>query len=113
MSWIFYKQPNGLMTIYSTITDRPEYSNVDKEGYIEEMVKRYRENIEKEAEEIFDDEDPYYVRDFNEMKKQLMYNIKSKESFEKYLRRVGYKGSVDDFRLMHINVFPEDFEQEE
>ena len=112
MGRIFYKQPNGLMTIFSTNSDCPIYSNVDKEGYIKLMLEEYKEQLEKDAKEIFDDEDPYYVRDFEKMKKTSIYNIKSKEDFEDYLRRVGYEGSADDFLLYGINYKPWEDEEE-
>lgn len=106
MSRIFYKQPNGLMTIFSTNSDRPIYWNVSKEDYINLMLEEYKEQLERDAKEIFDDEDPYYVKDFEDMKRQTLYNIKTKEDFEKYLKDIGYKGSVDDFKLYDINYRP-------
>lgn len=112
MGRIFYKQPNGLMTIFSTITDCPIYSNVDKEGYIKLMLEEYKEQLEKDAKEIFDDEDPYYVKDFAKMKKQIIYNVKSKEVFADYLQRVGYEGTADDFKLYDINYRPWENEEE-
>lgn len=112
MSRIFYKQPNGLMTIFSTNSDRPIYWNVNKEDYINLMLEEYKEQLERDAKEIFDDEDPYYVKDFEAMKRQTLYNIKTKEDFEKYLKDIGYKGSVDDFKLYNINYRPWEDEEE-
>ena len=66
MGRIFYKQPIGLMTIFSTNSDRPIYWNVNKEDYIKLKLEEYKEQLEQDAKEIFDDEDPYYVKDFNE-----------------------------------------------
>ena len=113
MSRIFYKQPNGLMTIFSTNSDRPIYWNVSKEDYIELMLEEYKEQLEQEAKEIFEDEDPYYVKDFEDMMDQTLYNIKSEEAFEKYLKDVGYEGSADDFRLFDINYRPWEDEESE
>lgn len=112
MSKIFYKQPNGLMTIFSTNSDRPIYWNVNKEDYINLMLEEYKEQLERDAKEIFDDEDPYYVKDFEAMKRQTLYNIKTKEDFEKYLKDIEYKGSVDDFKLYNINYRPWEDEEE-
>ena len=112
MSRIFYKQPNGLMTIFSTNSDRPIYWNVNKEDYINLMLEEYKEQLERDAKEIFEDEDPYYVKDFEAMKRQTLYNIKTKEEFEKYLNDIGYKGSVDDFKLFDINYRPWEDEEE-
>lgn len=112
MSRIFYKQPNGLMTIFSTNSDRPIYWNVNKEDYINLMLEEYKEQLERDTKEIFDDEDPYYVKDFEAMKRQTLYNIKTKEDFEKYLKDIGYKGSVDDFKLFDINYRPWEDEEE-
>ena len=58
MGRTFYKQPNGLMTIFSSIVDAPIYYNVNKEDYINIRMKEFREQLEKDAKEIFDDEDP-------------------------------------------------------
>lgn len=112
MGIIFYKQPNGLMTIFSTNSDRPIYWNANKEDYIKLKLKEYKEELEREAKEIFDDEDPYYVKNFKEMKEHTLYNIKTKEDFENYLKDVGYKGSADDFRLYGLNYKPWEDEEE-
>ena len=112
MGRTFYKQPNGLMTIFSTNSDRPIYWNVNKEDYINLMLEEYKEQLERDAKEIFEDEDPYYVKDFEAMKRQTLYNIKTKEDFEKYLKDIGYKGSVDDFKLFDINYRPWEDEEE-
>ena len=99
------------MTIFSTNSDCPIYSNVNKEDYIRLMLEEYKEQLEEDAKKIFDDEDPYRVRDFEEMKKKTIYNIESKEDFEDYLRRVGYEGSADDFLLYDINYKPSEDEE--
>jgi len=112
MGRIFYKQPNGLMTIFSTNSDRPIYWNVNKEDYIKIKLEEYKEQLEQDAKEIFDDEDPYYVKDFEDMKDNTIYNIKNKEEFEKYLKDIGYKGSADEFRLYDINYKPWEEEEE-
>lgn len=112
MGRTFYKQPNGLMTIFSTNSDRPIYWNVNKEDYINLMLEEYKEQLERDAKEIFDDEDTYYVKDFEDMKRQTLYNIKTKEEFEKYLNDIGYKGSADEFRLYDINYRPWEDEEE-
>jgi len=112
MGRIFYKQPNGLMTIFSTNSDRPIYWNVSKEDYIKIKLEEYKEELERDAVEIFDDEDPYYVKDFEEMKDNTIYNLKTKEEFEKYLKDIGYKGNADDFRLYDINYKPWEDEEE-
>ena len=113
MGVIFYKQPNGLMTIFSTNSDCPIYSNVNKEDYIKIKLEEYKEELERDAKEIFDDEDPYYVKDFEEMKEEVIYNIKSKEAFTDYLKRVGYEGNADDFILYNINYKPWEDEDDE
>ncbi len=100
MGRMFYKQPNGLITIFSTNSDRPVYWDVNKEDYINLKLEEAREQIEQDAKEIFDDEDPYYVKDFEEMKKKIIYNIHSKEEFEEYLKDVGYEGSINDFKYI-------------
>ena len=95
MGRTFYKQPNGLMTIFSSIVDAPIYYNVSKEDYIKIMLEEYKKQLEKDAKEIFDDEDPYYVRDFEEMKDEIIRNYEDrKEEFEQYLKDVGYEGSI-------------------
>lgn len=112
MGRTFYKQPNGLMTIFSTNSARPIYWNVNKEDYIKIKLEEYKEDLERDAKEIFDDEDPYYVKDFEDMKRQTLYNIETKEEFEKYLNDIGYKGSADEFRLYDINYRPWEDEEE-
>ena len=112
MSRIFYKQPNGLMTIFSTNSDCPIYWNVNKEDYINLKLEEYKEQLERDAKEIFDDKDPHYVKDFEDMKRQTLYNIKTKEEFEKYLNDIGYKGSSDEFKLYDINYRPWEEEEE-
>ena len=101
MGRLFFKQPNGLITIYSTITDGPIYSNVDKEGYMELMLEEYKKQLEQEAKDIFDKKDPYLVRPFSEMTDRIINGYKTKEDFQDYLDRVGYRGSIDDFK--HLN----------
>ena len=114
MGRIFYKQPNGLMTIFSTIVDAPIYYNVSKEDYIKIKLEEYKEQLEKDAKEIFDDEDPYYVEDFDEMKSKIIRNYEDrKEDFEKYLKDVGYEGSIEDFKYLYgINYRPWEDEEE-
>lgn len=114
MGRIFYKQPNGLMTIFSTNSDCPIYWNVSKEDYINLMLEEYKEQLEKDAEEIFDDEDPYYVKDFKEMENQIIHNYEDKkEKFEKYLKDIGYTGSIDNFKYLYgINYRPLEDEEE-
>ena len=108
MGRTFYKQPNGLMTIFSSIVDAPIYYNVSKEDYIKIMLEEYKKQLEKDAKEIFDDEDPYYVRDFEEMKDEIIRNYEDrKEEFEQYLKDVGYEGSIEDFKYLYgINYRP-------
>ena len=113
MGRIFYKQSNGLMTIFSTNSDRPIYWNVNREDYIKIMLEEYKEDLELEAKAIFDDEDSYYVKDFEDMKEETIHNLKTKEEFEKYLKDIGYKGNTDDFRLYAINYKPWEDEDEE
>jgi len=108
MGRTFYKQPNGLMTIFSSIVDAPIYYNVSKEEYINIRMKEFRKQLEEEAKEIFDDEDSYYVRDFEEMKDEIIRNYEDrKEEFEQYLKDVGYEGSIEDFKYLYgINYKP-------
>lgn len=115
MGRIFYKQPNGLMTIFSTNSDCPIYWNVSKEDYINLMLEEYKEQLEKDAEEIFDDEDSYYVKDFKEMENQIIHNYEDKkEKFEKYLKDIGYTGSIDNFKYLYgINYRPWEDESED
>jgi len=114
MGRIFYKQPNGLMTIFSTICDSPIYWNVSKEDYIKIKLEEYKEQLEQDAKEIFDDEDPYYVKDFEEMYNQCIRNYENKkEDFERYLKDVGYEGSIEDFKYLYgINYKPWEDEEE-
>lgn len=114
MGRIFYKQPNGLMTIFSTNSDCPIYWNVNKEDYINLMLEEYKEQLERDAKEIFDDEDPYYVKDFEEMENQIIHNYEDKkEKFEKYLKDIGYTGSIDNFKYLYgINYRPWEDEEE-
>ena len=114
MGRIFYKQPNGLMTIFSTNSDRPIYWNVNKEDYINLMLEEYKEQLERDAKEIFDDEDPYYVKDFEEMENQIIHNYEdNKADFEQYLNDVGYEGSIEDFKYLYgINYRPWEDEEE-
>lgn len=115
MGRIFYKQPNGLMTIFSTNSDCPIYWNVNKEDYIKVMLEEYKDQLEKDAKEIFDDEDPYYVKDFDEMQNhQIIHNYEDrKEEFEQYLKDVGYEGSIEDFKYLYgINYRPWEDEEE-
>ena len=108
MGRTFYKQPNGLMTIFSSIVDAPIYYNVSKEEYINIRMEEFRKQLEQDAKEIFDDEDPYYVEDFNEMKDRVIRNYEDrKDDFEKYLKDIGYKGSIEDFKYLYgINYKP-------
>ena len=111
MGRMYYKQPNGLITIFSTITDCPIHWNVNKEHYINIRLNEERKQIEKEAKEIFDDENPYCVRNFEKMKDKFLYNIESKEEFEEYLKDVGYEGSIGDFKyIVGITWNPKDEE---
>ena len=114
MGRIFYKQPNGLMTIFSTNSDRPIYWNVSKEDYINLKLEEYKEQLERDAKEIFDDEDPYYVKDFEEMENQIIHNYEdNKADFEQYLNDVGYEGSIEDFKYLYgINYRPWEDEEE-
>ena len=114
MGKTFYKQPNGLMTIFSTNSDRPIYWNVNKEDYINLKLEEYKEQLERDAKEIFDDEDPYYVKDFEEMKDQIIHNYEdNKADFEQYLKDVGYEGSIEDFKYLYgINYRPWEDEEE-
>ena len=100
MGRIFYRQPNGLVTIFSTNCDCPVYWNLDKEKYINLRIEEAREQAEKETEEIFDMEDPpRYVKDIKELQEQIIYNC-TKEEFEKYLKDIGYEGSINDFKYI-------------
>jgi len=114
MGRIFYKQPNGLMTIFSTISDSPIYWNVNKEDYIKIKLEEYKEQLEKDAKEIFDDEDSYYVKDFDEMQDQIIRNYEDKKAdFEQYLNDVGYEGNIEDFKYLYgINYKPWEDEEE-
>ena len=102
------------MTIFSTNSDCPIYWNVSKEDYINLMLEEYKEQLEKDAEEIFDDEDSYYVKDFKEMENQIIHNYEDKkEKFEKYLKDIGYTGSIDNFKYLYgINYRPWEDEEE-
>jgi len=117
MGRIFYKQPNGLMTIFSTNSDRPIYWNVNKEDYIKIKLEEYKEDLERDAKEIFDDEDPYYVKDFEDMQDQIIRNYEDKKAdFEQYLNDVGYEGNIEDFKYLYgINYKPweEEIEDED
>lgn len=52
--------------------------------------------------------------DFEEMKNQFIHNFEDKkEKFEKYLKDVGYKGSIEDFKYLYgINYRPWEDEEE-
>jgi len=114
MGRIFYKQPNGLMTIFSTISDSPIYWNVSKEDYIKIKLEEYKEELERDAKEIFDDEDPYYVKDFEDMQDEIIRNYEdNKADFEQYLNDVGYEGNIEDFKYLYgINYKPWEDEEE-
>ena len=92
MGRIFYKQPNGLMTIFSTNSDRPIYWNVNKEDYINLKLEEYKEQLERDAKEIFDDEDPYYVKDFDESYFGKSPNIKVEDTYKEKTSNFMYNG---------------------
>lgn len=99
-----FKQPNGKFGIWSYVVDCPIYWNLNKEDYIKIRLDEAKSEIEKDANDIFENEwYPYLIKDFDSEQKGKMIHNMDKREMDEFLYQIGSKLTSKDF------TFPDDF----
>jgi len=94
------KQPNGLYTRWSYVTDCPTHYNMTKEDYYNYRLELAKKEIEKDIAEIFDSNEYIHsAKDFDDFMRddQTIVSNMTRAEFTSYLKEIGSTLSPDDF----------------